>query len=326
METRILRLSPNSPEQDKIKIAADLIKTGKLVAFPTETIYGLGANALNGEAIKDIFKAKGRPQDNPLIVHIADKEDLNKYVLSIPNKAKKLIDAFWPGPLTIVLKKNSIISNQVTCGLDSIAIRIPDNKIALELIKQSGCPIAAPSANISGSPSPTKAQHVFDDLNGKIQLILDGGDTDIGLESTVISLVNGPILLRPGKISIKEIEKIIGKIEVHKQINQKVNESEKPESPGLKYNHYCPKAKVILAVGRDRQDKIKYLKEKLEKEGKKVFIISDKNKEILAKNLFSIFRDCDKNKFDFILIEEIDENNLGMALMNRIRKAASRVI
>jgi len=321
MNTKVLNANKKN-----ICLAADLIKSGELVAFPTETIYGLGANALNEKAIKKIFKVKGRPQDNPLIVHISNKEDLNKYVLDIPEKAKKLIDAFWPGPLTIVLKKNNLITNEVTCGLDSVAIRIPDNKIALELIKQAGCPIAAPSANISGRPSLTKAQHVLEDLNGKIPPILDGGNTDIGLESTVISLVNNPILLRPGKITLEEIEQVIGKIEVHKDINKKINKNEKPESPGLKYNHYCPKAKVILAIGKDKSDKLKLLNEQLEKEGKKVLIISEKDKKMLAKNLFSIFRDCDINKFDVILIEEVDENNLGMALMNRIRKAASQVI
>jgi L-threonylcarbamoyladenylate synthase len=328
MDTKTIKIDRYIPEKNKIDNAASIIKNGGLVAFPTETIYGLGANALDEKAVEKIFIAKGRPQDNPLIVHISKKQDLVKYVKEIPDKAKKLINKFWPGPLTIIFKKKLVIPDRVTCGLKTIAVRMPLNKIALELIKKSGVPIAAPSANSSGKPSPTKAKHVFDDLNGKIDLIIDGGQTDIGLESTVISLVNPekPILLRPGKISAEEIERFIGGIIIHKGVYNKIMASKKVESPGLKYQHYSPKAKVILVIGKSSELKINQLKKQYEIEGKKADIIIESSKNKFAKEIFSKFRDCEKDGVDIILVKGVDEKGIGMAIMNRLRRAASEII
>jgi L-threonylcarbamoyladenylate synthase len=326
INTKVIKINSFQPEKTKINKAVKIIQSGGLVAFPTETIYGLGADALNEKAVEKIFKAKGRPQDNPLIIHIADKKDLRKYVSCIPKKAKTLIDKFWPGPLAIVFKKNKIIPDRTTCGLKSAAIRMPSNKIALKLIKQSGVPIAAPSANYSGKPSPSKASHVIDDLNGKIDLIINGGKTTIGLESTVISLVNEPVLLRPGRISKEQIEKEIGKIEIHKGVFNMIKGNEKAESPGLKYRHYSPKAKVILVTGKYSKEKIKELFKQYRKENLKVKILACNNKKKLAKNLFSKFRECDKKNIDIILVNSINEKGIGMAIMNRLRKSASKII
>jgi len=287
MKTKIIIANKES-----VLRAAKLIMQNELVAFSTETVYGLGANALNKKAVEKIFIAKGRPQDNPLIVHIANKKQLNELVLNVPKKANILINKFWPGPLTIVLKKSKKVPKIITAGLDSVAIRMPRNKTALELIKNS-CPIAAPSANTSGKPSPTNAEHVYDDLKNKIPLILDGGKCKIGIESTVIDFTRKiPTILRPGKITKKMIEKLIGKINI-------ANEKTKVKSPGMKYRHYSPKAKVILI------DDLKRLKIN---ENEKIIIITKtknhyKNKieyktnKELAQNIFYWFREADKKRF-----------------------------
>jgi L-threonylcarbamoyladenylate synthase len=306
MKTKIIFLSIKKPEPEKIKAAAEILKSGELVAFPTETVYGIGA-VLKPDAVKKIFLAKGRPNDNPLIVHISNKKQLAELADEVPEIAEKLAEKFWPGPLTIVLKNKSA-PKEVTAGLESVALRMPKNKIALALINAAG-PLAAPSANISGKPSPTKAEHVFDDFNNKIPLILDGGETDIGLESTVVSLVREPVLLRPGKITKEQIEEVIGPVRV-------LHKSKKPLSPGMSYKHYSPDAKIIL-FSRDELEK---LKEKYA--DKKTEVIFHENVEDSAKNLFSKFREADKKGAEIIFAEKVEEKGFGMALMNRLKKAA----
>lgn len=318
------------PTKNNIDKCVKEIKKGNIVAFPTETVYGLGANALNTKAVKKIFIAKGRPQDNPLILHIANKNDLYKYVLNVPKKAEILINKYWPGPLTIILKKNKIVPNITTANLNSVAIRIPENKIALKLISKSNLPLAAPSANTSGKPSPTTAKHVYDDLKEKINYILDGHKCQIGIESTVIDFTSKtPIILRPGKITKEMIEKQIGKINVWKNKNSK-----KVKSPGMKYRHYSPKAQVILLknisevkniLKQNPKTKIASItKSKVNiKLSKKT---NYKNDEELAKNIFSFFRDCDKKNIEIIIVEIPKDVGLGNAILNRLRKSASIII
>ncbi len=245
-----------SNSEKDIYIAAKIIKNGGIVAMPTETVYGLAANALNGNAVKKIFEAKKRPMDNPLIVHIGETGHIKKYnlVSEIPEKATMLAKHFWPGPLTIIMKKSEVIPDEVSAGLDTVAIRFPSHNTAQQLILASDTPLAAPSANLSGSPSPTNAQHVFDDMNGSIDAIIDGGTSDVGVESTVITLAeNPPRLLRPGGITLEQMEKVIGKIEVDNAVLNKLTEGQTASSPGMKYKHYAPKAKVVLLNGNDEK-------------------------------------------------------------------------
>jgi len=315
MITRILRINPQRPEINKINQAANIIKIGGLVAFPTETVYGLGGNIFDERALKNIYKTKGRPYDNPLIVHIAKLKDLNILAKQVPKSALKLAERFWPGPLTIILKKQNEISKIATAGLNTIAIRMPDNKIALELIKKSGVPIAAPSANAFTRPSPTLAKHVLEDFKNKIRLIIDGGQTQIGLESTVLDLTSKiPTILRPGKITVEDLKKILGRVEIYSHKIKKI------KSPGTKYKHYSPKAKVVLVYGKVTQETIKKYK------GKIAIIKSNRNIKFLAKNLFKKFREFDNKKIDIILVEGVEEKGLGVALMNRLKKSASEII
>ena len=316
MKTKILKINPKNPETHKIREAAKIIVKGGLVAFPTETVYGLGADALNKDAVKKIFIAKGRPLDNPLIVHVSGVKQARSLVKEIPNNAKKLMEKFWPGPLTIIMKKSKLVPDIVTCGLDSVAIRMPKNKIALKLIEHSKCPIAAPSANLSGKPSPTRAEHVIDDLNGKIECIIDGGEVNIGLESTVIDLTQTPpVILRPGRITKKQIERVIGKVQKSKKGFMK-----KPKSPGMKYKHYSPNAKVIIVKTENEFKKIykKY-------PDKKIKQLRYASKVEMAKNLFKDFREADKKGYDIIVVKEVDEKGIGCAIMDRLRKAGRRM-
>ncbi len=325
MQTKIISINPKNPEQEKITICANAIKQGKLVAFPTETIYGLGADALNEQAIKSIFAAKGRPADNPLIIHIANKQDLDKLDIDVSSNAKKLIDKFWPGPLTLIFKKSNEICNAVTAGLDTVAIRMPSNKIALELIKKAG-PIAAPSANLSGRPSPTSAKHVIQDLNEKVDIIIDGGDSDIGLESTVLNLTSKiPTILRPGAVTLEQLKEILGNVEV-----VKIHSNQEVKSPGMKYTHYAPKAKVLIANKKDIQ-KIINKERKTGKVGVISFsqyiaddIFQVSSLENLAKNLFKFFREFDSSKMNTIVVESVPETGIGLAIMNRLKKAAGK--
>jgi len=323
-----------------IKEAVKIIRRGGLIAFPTETVYGLGANALDKKAVKKIFKAKGRPSDNPLIVHIADFTELFRLVKKIPKITEILAKKFWPGPLTLIFLKKKIVPNKVTAGGNTVAIRIPKNKTALKLIKDSGFPIAAPSANLSGRPSPTTAQHVFEDLGEKIDLIIDGGKTDIGVESTVVDLtVKPPQILRPGGISFEELKKIIPNIYFHSSLlGEKLKNNEKVKSPGIKYRHYAPKAPLILSNSKKI---IQKLIKKYQKENKVVGVLSSletkkfyqnadlvlvsgsrKNLKQIAQNLFKTLREFDKNKVNIIISETFPKKGIGLAIMDRLERAA----
>ena len=244
MHTMLLK----NTNEDLLK-AAEILKNGGLVGIPTETVYGLAADALNGQAVSKIFKAKGRPSDNPLIVHISDFEDIKKYnlVKEIPEKAKALAEAFWPGPLTIIMKKSDIIPLEVSAGLDTVAIRLPSHSTAREIIRYADTPLAAPSANLSGSPSPTTAAHVINDLNGRIEAVVDGGDCEVGLESTVITLVGDvPKVLRPGGITFAQLKSVLGEVTIDDAVLNKLADGAEAASPGMKYKHYSPKANVVL--------------------------------------------------------------------------------
>ncbi|MBP1926396.1 L-threonylcarbamoyladenylate synthase [Sedimentibacter acidaminivorans] len=346
IKTKIVKVDPNNIDYDIIKEAAQIINNGGTVVFPTETVYGIGADALNDEAVDKIFKAKGRPQDNPLIVHIANFSDLYDLASEVPEKAKVLADKYWPGPMTMILNKKGILSDKITAGLKTAAIRLPINEIALALIRESKKPIAAPSANTSGKPSPTEAGHVIDDLMGKVDMIIDGGSTYIGLESTVVDMTTEiPMILRPGGVTIEDIVKVLGKCEYDPAI---IKNDEKiiPKSPGQKYRHYSPKADVIMYKGSIENivDNIVQDYEKFELEGRNIGIMStlqtekyytgknticvgDRNNLLtISSNLFRDLRKFDELGMDVILAESVDEKGLGKAIMNRLGKAAGKVI
>jgi L-threonylcarbamoyladenylate synthase len=345
VKTEVLRINPKRPNESIIARAAKLISSGEIVAFPTETVYGLGANALDPSAISKIYQMKGRPSDNPLIVHIADMKTLRRLVSEISPRDMRIIKKFWPGPVTLVLKKSKIVPKITTGGLGTIAVRMPRNKIALALIKRSGFPIAAPSANISGRPSPTNASHVKDDLDGKVKMILDGGNTEIGIESTVIDMtLRTPVILRPGGISKESIEDEIGKVHFHDSLlgprtsTKKIN-----KSPGMKYRHYSPNARVVIVEGSRIRAKAKIIEltEKLKDEGKKVSIMTASKSlkpnvdsvlymgntlDTIARNLFANLRKADNDHIDVIVVQGIHYNNTGFAIMNRLKKAAAETI
>lgn len=346
INTKVVKMDPDNLDYDIIKEAAQIINNGGIVVFPTETVYGIGADALNDIAVEKIFKAKGRPQDNPLIVHIQDTEELYDLSKEVPDNAKILAEKFWPGPLTMILYKKDILSDKITAGLDTAAIRFPKNKIALALIKESGKPIAAPSANTSGKPSPTEASHVIEDLMGKVDMIIDGGSTYIGIESTVVDVTGEvPMILRPGGITREDISGVLGKCDYDPAII-KSNEKIVPKSPGQKYRHYSPKAKVVLYRGtidkiaqKINEDYDKFVQEGLkvgimstvqtEKyyEGKTTVCVGDRTKPIsISSNLFKDLRNFDHMGMDVILAEAVEEEELGKAIMNRLGKASSETI
>ncbi len=344
MKTRIIKLYPKKIEIPSIQIAARILKRGGLVAFPTETVYGLGANALDAKAVKKIFDVKGRPTDNPLIVHISDKKDVYFLAEKVPKKAEKLMQTFWPGPLTLVLKRSNIVPNITTANLDSVAIRMSSNKIALALIKEAKIPLAAPSANLSGKPSPTLAEHVLRDLRGKINLIIDGGETKIGIESTVLDLTSDPpLLLRPGGITLEDLQKVLGTIRTNPSRRRNKTHNAIATSPGMKYRHYSPNACVIVVEGEYTKikKKVQELVATYTKEGNVVGVMTvdkyhhykahkvqfvGKKPTTFAKNLFKIFREFDDKKIDIIIVEGIKEKELGVAIMNRLRKSAQTII
>lgn len=343
-KTVLIKVDPNNPNLKSIKIAAKIIKKGGLVAFPTETVYGLGADALNPKAVKSLFKAKNRPVDNPPIIHVENFNQLEQLSKNIPDRAKLLIAEFWPGPLTLIFQRSKSVPIVATAGLDTVAIRMPEHNVALALIKMSKCPIAAPSANLSGKPSPTSAKHVFYDLGGKIDAILDGGPTCIGLESTVVDFSSyPPEVLRPGGVSIKELRRVIEDITIHPFVlADKEMVIKKALSPGMKHKHYAPKATVLLVEGSlpSVVKKIKELTNYYRIEGLRVGILgtqetidhysADVQKSLgsrfnlgaIAKNLFSILREFDFENVDIIIAEGVSDEGLGLAIMNRLRKAA----
>lgn len=337
METRILKIDPKNIDLKLISDAANVIKAGGLVAFPTETVYGLGADAFNAKAVSKIFAAKERPLDDPLIVHIAEKESLKGIARTVPREAEKLMERFWPGPLTLVLKKSPNVPDIVTTGLDTVAVRMPSNAAASALIKSSGTAIAAPSANLFSRTSPTTAKHVIEDLEGKVDVVIDGGKTDIGLESTVVDIEDGGVVvLRPGGVTIEELKKVIKDVKV---FSGTVRDK---KSPGNYPRHYAPRAKVIVIENGSSQ-----VREVLDIAGeyyrsgkKKTGILSKEEHASLykgldvkvlgpagdpvtcASRLFGLLREFDREKVDVIIAEAIPEAGLGLAVMNRLRKAA----
>ena len=309
--------------------ACDIFRSGGLVAVPTETVYGLGANAFDKDACLKIFEAKGRPADNPLIVHIAHKSQLCDIVAEINENAKKLIDTFWPGPLTIVMKKSDKIPYEVSAGLDTVAVRMPSHKVAYDLLDMCNLPIAAPSANTSGKPSPTTAKHVFDDMNGKIDAIIDGGNCTVGLESTVIDVTEDiPKLLRPGGVTYEQLCEVLGKVIK----NYEFKDGEVPKSPGVKYKHYAPKAEVFVVKG-NIENYINVIYNKYNKIGvlchgkynlpnNCITKFMGNNAEEYANSLFAHLRDFDAENVEVIFAEDIDDEGINLAVSNRLYKAA----
>lgn len=346
-DTIIIEIDKDHIDEEKIIKCAKILNDGGTVAFPTETVYGLGGNALDPKAIRKIFEAKGRPSDNPLIVHIASMDEILPLVKQVPNRARQVMDSFWPGPLTLIFEKSDIIPDEISAGLPTVAIRMPSHPIALELIKQAGVPIAAPSANISGRPSPTKAEHVIEDLLGRVDAIVSGGSSDIGVESTVLDLTGDiPTILRPGGVTKEMLEKILGEVYVDPAIEGNSDMESTPKSPGMKYTHYAPKAKVVIIEGHINKiaNKINEMKIEYEKEGKKVGVIcteesmdkygktivksmgNRKSPETIAANLFKVLREFDETDVDIILSESIEAVDIGRAVMNRLNKAAGYCI
>lgn len=335
---KIWQMTPESPDQKMIEEAAKLLQRGELVAFPTETVYGLGGNGLSPESLLKIFAAKGRPVDNPLILHIADKEMLNDLVVSISPTAEQLMKAFWPGPLTLIMEKAAQVPLEATGGLQTVAIRMPEHSIALQLIRAAGLPIAAPSANLSGKPSPTVAKDVEEDLDDRIAGLIDGGNTQIGLESTVVDCTGAlPMILRPGGITREMLEKVVGFVEVDPGLE---NEGMSPKAPGMKYTHYSPEAQVTIL--EDKDDLLEAL-EYAKKSQKKIaffipedFLIQEplgmnirliregtaSDWTPLGMNLYKNLREMDREKVVEIFIQAVPEKGLGVAIMNRMKKAA----
>ncbi|WP_102264596.1 L-threonylcarbamoyladenylate synthase [Mesobacillus jeotgali] len=317
--------------------AAQKLKQNQVVAFPTETVYGLGGNAESDEAVLKIFEAKGRPGDNPLIIHIANREQINSFVKEIPNQAAVLMDAFWPGPLTIILeKKEGALSEKATAGLSTVAVRMPDHPIALAIIEASGLPLAAPSANLSGKPSPTTANHVADDLTGRIAGIVDGGATGVGLESTVVDCTGDiPAILRPGGVTKEQLEEVVGEVAVDPALK---DSNQAPKSPGMKYRHYAPNAPFYLVDGSREQ--IQQLVNEKRVEGQKVGVMTTKENlefydadivipcgerarlETVAEALYDTLRAFNQEELDIIYGEIFPETGVGQAIMNRLSKAS----
>ncbi len=347
MKTEVVPIDLEHPDTGAMHRAADIIAQGGLVAFPTETVYGLGADALRPEASKKIYAAKGRPSDNPLIVHIAEFEDLISIAREVPPQAEKLAKAFWPGPLTMIVWKNDKVPYETTGGMDTVAVRMPNHPVALELIRQSGCLIAAPSANTSGKPSPTEAAHVSTDLDGRISMILDGGPVGIGIESTIIDLTEDvPMILRPGYITKDMLQEVLGEeVKIDPGIIA-ADSLRKPKAPGMKYKHYAPKADLILVDGESGRvtDKINELSREQRGNGKKVGIIATDetadfyqadvvfcigaraDEDTIAKHLYKILRDFDDSEVDVIYSESFATPRIGQAIMNRLLKAAGHQV
>ncbi|HYB68610.1 MAG TPA: L-threonylcarbamoyladenylate synthase [Candidatus Acidoferrales bacterium] len=343
-KTISLKVDAQEPDIEKIRVAAGLVRRGGLVAFPTETVYGLGADALNSKAVLALFDAKKRPLDNPPIVHVGYVRDVQWLVEDVSSEAEKLMREFWPGPLTLIFRRSKIVPEVTVAGLDTIAIRMPRHNVALALIRESMCPISAPSANLAGKPSPTLAKHVLDDLNGRIDAVLDAGPTKIGVESTVLDLtVNPPQVLRPGGTPFELLKRALGKVELNPVVTaEKPLPVEKARSPGVKHKHYAPHADVVVVEGEltDVVEKVVELTAFYKRMGSTVGILctdetagyydADVVKSLgtrsdladVARNLFRLLREFDLEKVDVIVAEGLPLEGLGLAVMNRLRKAA----
>lgn len=344
METKIIKINDTEKIRDEeLMEAAEILRAGGLVAFPTETVYGLGANALDEQAARKIYAAKGRPSDNPLIAHISNIRELEPLVSEIPKAGRKLAEAFWPGPLTMVFPKSSIVPYGTTGGLDTVAIRMPSDPVANRLIALAGVPVAAPSANTSGRPSPTTAMHVWQDMNGKIEMIIDGGAVGIGVESTIVDVSDGaPVLLRPGAVTMEMLREVVGDVAVDPAIQGPPAEGLRPKAPGMKYRHYAPKASLTLVEGDAGAvaETINRLTRKGQAEGRRVGVICTEetkdrycadilrsvgiraHEETIAHNLFAVLREFDDQQVDEIYSESFSRDHLGQAIMNRLTKAA----
>lgn len=342
MKTIIEQTDKIQMNMDTIKRAGEILKGGGLVAFPTETVYGLGADALNEQAAKKIYAAKGRPSDNPLIVHVADRESLEKITQEIPKAAELAAEAFWPGPLTLILRKSHEVPYGTTGGLETVAVRMPDHEIAREIIRAGGGYIAAPSANTSGRPSPTSARHVQDDLDGRIDMIVDGGTVKIGVESTILDMtVTPPMILRPGAVTKEMLEAVIGEIAVDQTLMDP-DSKKAPKAPGMKYRHYAPAAELVVVDGEMDAvvDEINRLSREKEDAGCSVGIIATEetvsryrtgdikcvgtrvDESTIASHLYGILREFDKDGVEYIYSEAFAAEGIGSAVMNRLLKAA----
>jgi L-threonylcarbamoyladenylate synthase len=343
-KTALLKVNPETPEMGNLRTAAKIIRAGGLVAFPTETVYGLGADALNAGAVLELFEAKKRPLDNPPIVHVCDAKDVYRVAEEIPEKAWKLMRAFWPGPLTLIFKRSRTVPDVTVAGLDTIAVRMPRHNVALALIRESRCPISAPSANLAGRPSPTTSKHVLDDLDGRIDAVLDAGPTSIGVESTVLDVtVDPPQVLRPGGTTLESLRMILERVELNPAVAaEKPMSVGKARSPGVKHKHYAPDANVIVVEGQlpsvvnEVNELIKHYTHK----GSKVGVLctdetlgcyqadvvkslgSRSNLGTLAQNLFARLREFDSEGVDVIVAEGVPLQGLGLAVMNRLRRAS----
>ena len=353
MKTKIIEIEyPQKPRDEELLEGARILREGGLVAFPTETVYGLGANALDEEAARKIYEAKGRPSDNPLIAHVSAMEEVYPLVSQVSEKAKKLMDAFWPGPMTLIFPKSDLVPYGTTGGLDTVAVRMPSDPVANRLIALAGVPVAAPSANTSGRPSPTTAQHVLQDMDGRIDMIIDGGPVGIGVESTIVDVsVETPTVLRPGAITMEMLEEVLGEVQIDPAILGPVSADLRPKAPGMKYKHYAPKADLTLVEPEDGDmespdslermtEKVRQLAEEKLAEGFRVGIIctdesrqtypegrvrsigSRPRREPVAHNLYALLREFDDLKADYIFSESFPEDHLGQAIMNRLSKAA----
>lgn len=346
METKIIRIDEENIDKALIAQAGEIIKAGGLVAFPTETVYGLGGDALNPDSSRKIYAAKGRPSDNPLIVHISDISALDKIVSSVDTRVKKLAEAFWPGPLTIVMNKSDAVPYETTGGLDTVAVRMPVHRTALAFIEAAGGYIAAPSANLSGRPSPASARFVIEDMDGRIEMIIDGGDVQIGLESTIIDITDEvPMILRPGYITYAQLSEVLGQVRIDPTIMDG-NSKDRPKAPGMRYKHYAPKGDLTIVEG-DAKSVVRYINDqslRAMNEGKKVGIIAtDENlsnykgdsiksigsrsdEETIARRLYNILREFDDEDMEVLYSESFDTNGIGQAIMNRLLKAAGHKI
>lgn len=344
METKIIKIDRKHLDMELIKEAGRMLKEGALVAFPTETVYGLGGDGLQESAAARIYAAKGRPSDNPLILHIAEVSDIEKLAVDIPELAYLLAEKFWPGPLTMILKKSDIVPYTTTGGLDTVAIRMPSDEIAREIIRASGAYIAAPSANLSGRPSPTKAEHVIEDLSGRIEMIVDGGDSDIGLESSIIDLSGEvPMILRPGYITKEDFEQIVSQVEYDSAVlATRPQESVVAKAPGMKYRHYAPKGQITIVEGDTSAvvAKINALVAEQEAQGHRVAVLcaeetrnqyscenvfslgSLTSEKEISSHLFAALRTFDTEQIEVIYSENFENTKLANAIMNRLRKAA----
>lgn len=347
MKTKIVKIDELNIDKEAVREAGTVLRSGGLVAFPTETVYGLGANGLDADASAKIYAAKGRPSDNPLILHITCMEELVPLAAEIPETARALADAFWPGPMTMIFKKTKIVPYGTTGGLDTVAVRMPSHPVAREIIKAAGVPIAAPSANTSGRPSPTRAGHVIEDMDGKIDMIVDGGEVGIGLESTIIDVSEGtPTILRPGYITMDMIHHVVGQVELDRASMGQMAPGVHPKAPGMKYRHYAPQAEMTIFRGSAETSvsAIRAALRQAQAEGKRAGVIcteeseeyyeapvkkcvgSRKKPETIAHNLYDVLRAFDEEKVDCIFSESFDDNPLSGAIMNRLLKAAGHRI